>query len=78
MKTYSMIFFTWCVPGLILVVFGHLGGQLSLSHFGIALLSIGLVYYGRLKKHHRAWSNTWLALSLVYLVLGIAELIRAR
>ena len=76
MKAYHDIFFTWCVPGLILVIFGRLAAHPALIHFGISLLSIGCVYYGKIKRHRRAWSVAWQALSVVYLILGLAELLR--
>ena len=74
-QNYNAIFFTWCVPGLLLVVFGTLAGRPALTHFGIALLSLGLIYYGRAKQHPRAWYILWLTISTVYLILGMAELI---
>ncbi len=74
-QNYNAIFFTWCVPGLLLVVFGTLAGRPMLTHFGIALLGLGLIYYGRAKRHPRAWYVLWLTISTVYLILGMTELI---
>ena len=73
---YHVIFFTWCVPGLLLVIFGNLAAQPALVHFGISLLALGLIYYGRAKQHPRAWYVLWLTISTVYLILGMTELIR--
>jgi hypothetical protein len=78
MRTYSDIFFTWCIPGLILVLFGRLAGHQALMHFGMSLLAVGFIYYAKIKRHHRAWSATWLVLALIYLVLGLVELVRFR
>jgi hypothetical protein len=75
-QNYNAIFFTWCVPGLLLIVFGLMAGQLAFSHFGVALLGLGLIYYGRAKKHPRRWYVLWLTISAVYLVLGLIELFR--
>jgi len=74
-QNYSAIFFTWCVPGLLLIIFGVLAGQPPLAHFGIALLGLGLIYYGRAKQHPRAWYVLWLTISTVYIILGMTELI---
>jgi hypothetical protein len=74
-QNYGTIFFTWCVPGLLLIVFGTLSGQLALTHFGVALISLGLIYYGRAKQHPRAWYMFWLGLSTIYLILGMTEVL---
>lgn len=74
-QTYSAIFFTWCVPGLLLIVFGRLTGQPALTHFGVALIGLGLLYYGRAKRHPRAWYIFWLGLSTIYLILGMTEVL---
>jgi hypothetical protein len=76
-QNYSAIFFTWCVPGLLLILFGVLAGQPAFSHFGVALLGLGLIYYGRAKKHPRRWTVLWLIISTVYVVLGAIELVRS-
>ena len=75
-QNYNVIFFTWCVPGLLLVVFGRLAGEAAMMHFGISLLGLGLLYYGRAKQHARAWYVLCLTISTVYLILGMTELIR--
>ncbi len=74
-QSYGAIFFTWCVPGLLLIMFGTLAGLPALTHFGVALISLGLIYYGRAKQHPRAWYIFWLGLSTIYLVLGMTELL---
>ena len=76
-QPYSAIFFTWCVPGLLLIIFGALAGEWAFSHFGVALIGLGLIYYGRAKRHPRAWYVLWLTISTVYLILGMTELIRS-
>ena len=76
MKTYYGIFFTWCVPGVVLVLWGRASGQMVLAHFGMVLLSVGLFYYGRVKRHRVAWAVAWLALAVMYLGLGLVELWR--
>ncbi len=73
-KSYREIFFTWGVPGVILVAVGTLIGHPALPSFGMALLSLGLVQYGRLKGYQRSWFAIWLLLAVVYLALGLAEL----
>jgi len=75
-KGYRELFFTWCVPGVILVIIGRLSDRLVLSHVGMALLTIGVFYYGKLKRYRRWWSVAWLALCSVYLILGFLELLR--
>jgi hypothetical protein len=75
-KSYREIFFLYCVPGLILVMLGVLLQRADLPHFGVALLSLGIVHYGRTKGHRRAWAVLWMVLAVVYLVLGTAELIQ--
>jgi hypothetical protein len=75
-KGYGEIFFTWCVPGLLLVAFGQLADQLSLTHFGVALLALGLIYYGKAKNHPAAWRMMWLGVAVSYLAFGVIELIR--
>jgi hypothetical protein len=75
-QKYSAIFFTWCVPGLLLIIFGVMAGQPAFSHFGVALLCLGLIYYGRAKQHPRRWYLLWLTISAVYVVLGAIELVR--
>ena len=75
-QNYNVIFFTWCVPGLLLIIFGRLAGQSALVHFGISLFGLGAIYYGRAKRHPRAWYVLWLTISTVYLILGMTELIR--
>ena len=75
-KGYRELFFTWCVPGVILVIMGRLSDRVALSHFGMALLSIGVLYYGRVKRFRRWWFVVWLALFSVYLTLGFLELLK--
>ena len=72
---YRMIFFTWCVPGMLLIVFGTLAGHRALIHFGVALISLGLIYYGRAHRHSRIWYMFWLGLSAIYLALGVLEVL---
>ena len=74
--SYKEIFFTWCVPGMVLVGVGQLSGRMALSYFGMAMLSAGVRVYGRVKRHRPAWSIAWLLMSLTYLLLGFAELVR--
>ena len=52
---YEEIFFTWSVPGMSLVLIGHMAEQHVFSHFGMALLSLGVYYYGKLKGLARLW-----------------------
>lgn len=73
-KSYREIFFTWCVPGIILIAAGALMGHPALPSFGMALLALGLVQYGRLKGYRRVWFTIWLLLAVVYLALGLTEL----
>ena len=73
---YNAIFFVWIVPGVILVGLSYLTDRLAFSHFGIALLSIGCFYYGKVKRHHRFWCVIWLALFGVYLTLGFIEIFK--
>ena len=73
-KGYKDLFFTWCVPGLVLVIIGRLAGRVALSHFGMALLSIGIFYYGKIKRHGWWWDALWIILFFVYLTLGFVEL----
>jgi hypothetical protein len=42
----------------------------------MALLSIGVLYYGRVKRFRRWWFVVWLALFSVYLTLGFLELLK--
>ena len=74
-QNYGAIFFTWCVPGLLLIVFGTLSGEPALTHFGVALIGLGLIYYGRAKQHPRTWYIFWLGLSTIYLALGMSEVL---
>lgn len=74
--TYEEIFFTWSVPGVCLVIIGHMSGQDVFLHFGMALLSIGVYYYGRLKRLSRVWQIAWMALFSAYLTLSFYELLR--
>ena len=73
---YRELFFTWCVPGIILVILGRLSDRLVLSHFGMALLCIGVLYYGKVKRFRRWWQVVWLALFSVYLAFGFLELLK--
>ena len=73
--TYTGIFFTWCVPGLLLITFGTLAAHPALTHFGVALISLGLIYYGRAKRHPRAWYIFWLGMSTIYFILGMVEVL---
>lgn len=75
-KNYREIFFRYCMPGLILVLLGVLMNRADLPHLGIALMSLGLVHYGRMKGHRRAWTVLWMTLAVVYLALGIAEFVQ--
>ena len=75
-QEYRTLFFTWCVPGIILVIFGRLSDRPVLSHFGMALLSIGILYYGKVKRFRTWWQVVWLALFSVYLALGFLELLK--
>ena len=77
-KGYKGIFFTWCVPGLVLVLVGQQAGRVALSFFGMALLSIGIFYYGKIKKHGWWWYTLWLVLFFVYLTFGFVELAQPR
>ena len=73
-KGYRELFFRWCVPGLILVVLGRLVDRLALSHLGMASLSIGIFFYGKLKGFRRWWSLAWMALIGIYFLLALTEL----
>ena len=72
---YNAIFFVWVVPGIILVALGYLIDRIVFSHFGIALLSIGCFYYGKVKRHNRFWYVIWLTLFGVYLSLGFLAIL---
>ena len=54
----------------------HMFEQLVFSHVGMALLSIGVYYYGRLKQLARLWQIGWMALFSTYLTLAFYELLR--
>ena len=71
---YRELFITMCVPGLILVVFGRLADRIALSHVGMALVSVGIFFYGKLKGFRRWWHIAWLALVGIYLLLALSEL----
>ena len=73
---YNAIFFVWVVPGIILVVLGYLTDRIVFSHFGIALLSVGCFYYGKVKRHNRFWYVIWLVLFGVYLSLGFLAILQ--
>lgn len=73
---YNAIFFVWVIPGIILVVLNYLTGQIVFLHFGIALLSIGIFYYGKVKRYNRFWYVFWLALFGLYLTLGFIEILK--
>ena len=75
-KSYQEIFFQWCIPGLVLVIAGQTMGVAALPLLGMALLSLGLLHYSRTKRRGRLWSAFWLTLSIVYLLLGVADLVR--
>ena len=75
-QPYSSIFFTWCVPGLLLIIFGTVAGEKAMTHFGVSLIGLGLIYYGRVKRHPYLWYMFWLSISTVYIILGMTELIR--
>ena len=77
LSTYSSIFFVWSVPGIILVVLGYLTDRVMFSNFGLALLSVGVIYYGKAKRHHWIWHAVWLTLFIVYLSLAVFELLRS-
>ena len=72
------LFFAWCVPGLVLVAVGVLLELPALPQFGVSLLCIGLVFYGKHKGYHVRWRIWWRSLSLIFLVLGLAFLIAPR
>ena len=74
-QTYSGIFFTWCVPGLLLITFGALAAHPALTHFGVSLIGLGLIYYGRAKRHPRAWYIFWLGIATIYFILGMTEVL---
>lgn len=74
-KSYREIFFVYCIPGLILVVLGTLISRADLPHFGVALLSLGMVHYGKTKGYRRLWTAIWIILCVVYLILGLFELV---
>ena len=61
-KNYREIFFVYCVPGLLLVIIGVLIGRADLPHLGVALLSLGMVHYGKTKGYHRLWTAIWVIL----------------
>jgi hypothetical protein len=71
---YKEIVLTWCIPGLVLVGIGQGFGRVAFSYFGVAMLSAGIRGYGRLKRNRPIWSIAWLVISILYLVLGFAEL----
>ena len=75
-REYREIFFVYCVPGLALVLVGSLLARHDWVHFGIALLALGLIHYGRTKGYRRGWTAVWTLLCLVYVVLGILEVFR--
>ena len=74
--SYEEIFFTWSVPGICLVIVGSMAEQSVFSHFGMALLSIGVYYYGKVKQLTRVWQMAWMALFSIYLTLAFYELLR--
>ena len=76
--SYEEVFFTFSVPGMILVIIGHMAGENLFSHFGMALLCIGVYYYGKLKGLNRPWQIAWMALFSAYLTLSFYELLRRR
>jgi len=71
---YRELFISLCVPGLILVALGRLADRIALSHVGMALVSVGIFFYGKLKGFRRWWSIAWLALVCIYLLLALTEL----
>lgn len=75
-KGYKEIVFTWCVPGLVLVTVGQLSGRLVFADVGMAMLSIGVFYYGKLKRYGRLWSIAWIALFGIYLAMGCLEIVK--
>ncbi len=77
LPTYSSIFFVWSVPGLILVVIGYLTDRVMFSNFGVALLSIGVIYYGKMRRHNWVWYAVWLTLFFVYISLAFFELLKS-
>ena len=74
-KNYREIFFVYCVPGLLLIIIGVLIGRADLPHLGVALLSLGMVHYGKTKGYRRLWTAIWVILCVVYLLLGSIELV---
>ena len=75
--TYSSIFFMWSVPGIVLVVLGYLTDRVMFSNFGVALLSVGVIYYGKVKRHNWVWYTVWMTLFIVYLTLAFFELLKS-
>ena len=76
-QTYGAIFFMWCVPGIVLLALGYLTSRVMFSNFGVALLAIGVIYYGKAKRHNLVWYAVWLSLFIVYLTLAFFELLRS-
>ena len=74
-KNIREVFFRYCLPGIALILAGSLTAHLALSHFGVALLSLGLAHYGQAKGYRKIWAVAWTILCVIYLVLGIGELV---
>jgi hypothetical protein len=75
-KGYREVFLTWCLPGVVLVAVGQLAGRPAFSYFGMSLLSMGVLYYGKLKKYNRVWYYAWLMLFFIYLTYGFVEMLK--
>ena len=74
-KNIREVFFQYCLPGFAVVLAGSLTARPDLSHLGVALLSLGLAHYGQAKGYRRIWTAAWTILCVIYLVLGIGELV---
>ena len=74
-KNIREVFFQYCLPGVALVLAGSLAARPDFSHLGVALLSLGLAHYGQAKGYRRMWLVAWIILCVIYLVLGIGELV---
>lgn len=76
--SYEEIFFTWTVPGMSLVLIGYMTQGPVFAHVGMALLCLGVYYYGRLRSLNRFWQMAWMAMFSVYLTLAFYELLRSQ
>ena len=70
-KRYNTLSLIFGIPAIIFLLVGGILRHTQIKLVAVALLSVGLFYYGKARKRQRWWFWVFLPLGIVYWVLGI-------